>query len=593
VAGVFRVSLPGRSRRLGQNDHVTLGRADHQGDLFDDVVRFCERSLPENSIYGFLARERDGLFPDELFADLFCDRGRRSVPPSVVATVMVLQRLEGLSDREAVDRYAFDVRWRYAAGAGGYGGSGWASFAHTVLVDMRARLRNSTRPDRIFEVGLQAAHAAGLVGRRRVLDSTPLYDAVATMDTITLIRSAMRGLLAAADPELADQLRTALSSGDDYASTAKPQIDWDDRAARDELIDSRARDGYALLARLDGRTLTDPVTQAATLLATVLGQDLEEGGDGAFRIARRVAKDRVISTVDPDARHGHKTAARGFDGYKGHVAVDPDSEIITATTVTPGNAGDAGVAEDLIADLLDDTPAPTEPPADEPPADEPPADEPPADEPPADEPPADEPPADEPPEDGGEDVERPRVYGDNAYGTGQFHDRLEQAGIDSRCKTQKPTAAAGRFSKDDFVIDLSAGTVTCPADFTTMIRPASTGGGTAFFGLACADCPLRAQCTTAAGGRTININPYEQTLTDARVRQTDPAWIADYRGTRPKVERKIGHLMRRKHGGRRARVRGTARIDADFSLLAAAANVARLAVLGVRATAAGWATATG
>ena len=178
-----------------------MGRADRQGDLFDDVVRFCEDSLPGNSIYGFLARERDRLFPDELFDDLFEASGRRSVPPSVVATVMVLQRLGGLSDREAVDRYAFDVRWRYAAGVGGYG-AGWGSFAHTVLVDMRARLRRSTRPDRIFEVGLQAAHAAGLVGRRRVLDSTPLYDAVATMDTITLIRSAVRGLLAAADADL-------------------------------------------------------------------------------------------------------------------------------------------------------------------------------------------------------------------------------------------------------------------------------------------------------------------------------------------------------------------------------------------------------
>ncbi|HEX4253186.1 MAG TPA: transposase [Pseudonocardia sp.] len=142
--------------------------------MFDDALGFCERSLPENSIFRFLARERDRLFPDELFADLFRDRGRCSVPPSVVATVMVLQRLEGLSDREAVERFAFDARWRYAAGAGGYGAGGWERFAHTVLVDMRARLRVSKRPNRIFEVGLAAAHTAGLVGRRRVLDSTPL-----------------------------------------------------------------------------------------------------------------------------------------------------------------------------------------------------------------------------------------------------------------------------------------------------------------------------------------------------------------------------------------------------------------------------------
>jgi hypothetical protein len=275
---------------------VTLGRADHQGDLFDEVARFCEETLPENSIYGFLARERDRLFPDELFADLFTDKGRRSVPPSVVATVMILQRLDGLSDREAVDRYAFDARWRYAAGVGGYGSGGWARFAHTVLVDMRERLRASQRPNRVFEVALATAHAAGLIGRRRVLDSTPLYDAVATMDTVTLIRSALRGLLRAADTDLEAQLRAALSGCDDYVKTGKPQIDWDDSGAREALIASRARDGYGVLAVLDGRTLTESVAQAAVLLATVLGQDLDRGPDGVFGVARRVAKDRVIST---------------------------------------------------------------------------------------------------------------------------------------------------------------------------------------------------------------------------------------------------------------------------------------------------------
>jgi hypothetical protein len=551
-----------------------MGRADCQGDLFDDVVRFCEGSLPANSIYGFLARERDRLFPDELFDDLFEASGRRSVPPSVVATVMVLQRLGGLSDREAVDRYAFDVRWRYAAGVGGYGG-GWGSFAHTVLVDMRARLRRSTRPDRIFEVGLEAARAAGLVGRRRVLDSTPLYDAVATMDTITLIRSAVRELLGAADAELAARLRAALNSGDDYATTGKPRIDWDDRAAREDLIDSRARDGFALLALLDGRELADAVGQAAVLLATVLGQDLETGEDGVFRIARRVAKDRVISTVDPDTRHGHKTSARGFDGYKGHAALDPDTEIITATTVTPGNAGDASVAEDLIADLLnedlnEDKASPEEP-----------------------EPAGPRPAASsvEPNADAAPDPERACVYGDNAYGTGSFHDRLDQAGIADRCKTQTPTAAAGLFSKDRFDIDLAAGTVSCPGGVTAPIRPARAGGGTAYFTSTCPACPLRAQCTTAAGGRTVSVGPYEQTLTDARARQTAPAWVTDYRATRPKVERKLGHLVRRHHGGRRARVRGTARVDADFRLLAGAVNLARLAVLGLRGTAHGWAVA--
>src|SRR2546422_6254112 len=215
---------------------MSLGLVQRQGDLLDDVTRFCDESLPEGSVFRFLHRERDRLFPDEMFADLFSDRGRRSVPPSVVATVMVLQRLEGLSDREAAERYTFDARWRYAAGVGGYDTAGWARFAHTVLVDMRARLAVSDDSRRIFAATVEAASKAGLVGAKRVLDSTPLYDAVATMDTITLIRSALRGLLRVADDELEAELRSVLASGDDYATAAKPHIDWDDPDARSELI---------------------------------------------------------------------------------------------------------------------------------------------------------------------------------------------------------------------------------------------------------------------------------------------------------------------------------------------------------------------
>ena len=521
-----------------------MGLAERQGDLLDDLNRFCEQAVPQTSVYALLNRERDRLFPDEMFADLFSDRGRRSVPPCVVATVMVLQRLEGLSDREAVDRYAFDARWRYAAGVGGYDGDGWAQFAHTVLVDMRARLAASKDSRRIFRVALEAASAAGLVGFKRVLDSTPLYDAVATMDTITLIRSAIRALLKVADAELSAELRAVLSSGDEYASNSKPQVDWDDSAARAELIDSRARDGYALLRVLDGRTLDAGLVEAAVLLATVLGQDLETTEGGAFRIARRVAKDRVISTVDPQARHGHKTQARGFDGYKGHVAADPDSEIITDTEVSAGNVGDAAVAADLIDDLLN--------------------------------------------RDAGD---APDVYGDAAYGSGEFQDILAEADIESHCKTQPPSAPAGRFAKNQFDIDLERDTVTCPNGQSTTIRRGKDGDGTAYFGQVCNDCPLRAQCTDARDGRTVAVGRYEQRLADARQQQKDPVWVADYRATRPKVERKLGHLMRRKHGGRRARMRGKIKIDADFNLLAAAHNLARLAVLNIHSTTTGWATA--
>ncbi len=601
---------------------MTLGVADQQGDLYDDVFAFCEAVLAERSIYALLHRERDRLFPDEAFADLFTARGRRSVPPSVVSVVMVLQRLEGLSDREAVDRFCFDSRWRYAAGVGGYDTAGRSSFAHTVLVDMRERLRRSADPDRIFTAALGVAKAAGLVGRKRALDSTPLYDAVATMDTVTLIRSAIRGLLTVADGELEGRLRAVLAGGDDYASAAKPVIDWDDAAAREALVDGCAKDAFACLRVLDGRELEAPVAAAARLLATVVGQDLDEGEDGVLRIARRVAPDRVISTVDPQARHGHKTAARGFDGYKGHAAVDPDSELITATTVTPGNAGDGSVAEDLIADLLGeharsagDPPAGEEASGEEPASDiNPPASRPddPADhdktdgdqvghnETEQDETDghahhahhADDDACGEDGDDAG-DEETDVVYGDNAYGTGPFHERLEDAGIESKCKTQRPTAPGGLFGKDNFEVDLDQDTVTCPAGQSTPIRRGKDGGGTAHFADACAGCPLREQCTTASGGRTISVGPHEAALARARARQADPYWQADYRATRPKVERKLAHLLRRKHGGRRARVRGLTKVDADFRLLAAATNLARLAVLGVQSTPTGWATATG
>ena len=182
------------------------------------------------------------------------------------------------------------------------------------------------------------------------------------------------------------------------------------------------------------------------------------------------------------------------------------------------------------------------------------------------------------------------MYGDAAYGTGEFLDILAVNGIDSGCKTQPPVGVGGLFAKDRFTIDLDAGTVTCPNKVTVTIRRGRNGDGRAPFKDACVECPLRSQCTTATGGRRIRVGRYEHRLADARREQQDPAWRADYRATRPKVERKIGHLMRRWHGGRHARVRGRPKVDADFNLLAAAHNLARLAVLGLHSnTATGWA----
>ncbi len=514
---------------------MTLGKTPRQADLFRTTESFCEPRLRADSIYALLHRECFELFPDDLFDDLFDEVGRRSIPPRVVAVLMVLQRLEGLSDREAVERFTFDARYKYAAGGLAFD---YPGFAHTVLVDLRARLARSERPNRIFERTLEVARAAGLVGVRRVLDSTPLYDAVATMDTVTLVRSAIRGLLAVSGHREA-ALRSVLRRDDDYRTAGKPACDYADPAAREALVDALAVDGEALLSALEGEPLAPPLAEAAALLATVLGQDLQDGPDGRIRIARRVAPDRVISTVDPQARHGHKTAAHGFDGYKGHVALDPAAELVTAPVVSPGNAGDAMIAPALVASELAT-------------------------------------PADSP----------VTVYGDAAYGATAFAEVLEAAGAQSRCKVQAPSALAGRFCKADFAIDLDARTVACPAGIVVPLL--QTG---ADFGLACSRCPLAIRCTSSKGGRRIEVGPHERLLAQGRAASRDPVWLADYRATRPKIERKLGHLMRRRHGGRRARVRGTLKGGADFALLAAAVNLARLAVLGLRGSAGGWVAA--
>jgi hypothetical protein len=358
------------------------------------------------------------------------------------------------------------------------------------------------------------------------------------MDTVTLVRSAIRGVLGASG-EREPALRAVLARDDDYRSAGKPAADWDDADARAALVDALAGDGEAVLAVLEGEPLAPPLAEAATLLATVLGQDLEPGPDGRIRVARRVARDRVISTVDPETRHGHKTDAKGFDGYKGHVALDPDAELVTAVAVTPGNAGDASVALALIETDLAACAEPV------------------------------------------------TVYGDAAYGTGSVLAALDDAGAVSRVKVQAATGIPGHFTKDDFTIDLVARTVTCPAGRVAPIqgirRPAAE------FGRACAACPLVSRCTTSAQGRTIAINAHEALLTTGRAATRDPAWRADYRATRPRVERKLAHLARRRHGGRCARVRGRLKVGADFALLAAAANLARLAVLGLTGSGGTWA----
>ena len=409
---------------------MALGCEDRQG-RFDDVMLLVGDQLVQGSIFRLLAEHGDALFGDEYFADLFkrSTLGRPTVPARVVATVMLLQAYEGLSDREACDRLAFDLRWKAAAGLT----VGAGAFHPTVLVGMRNRLRESDRPRRLFDDVNTTARAAGLLrGRRRVLDSTPLFDAVATQDTVIQLRAAIRKVLAAADRvnlQLAGAVRATLTRDDDYATLGKPPCDWDDPKAREALVDALVRDAQAALGALQGHQLDGPLAPAADLLALVAGQDVEAGEDGVFRIARKVARDRLISTVDVAARHGHKSRARTFDGYKTHLNVDPDDELITNVSVTAANTPDRQV----IDELLDEPGTDTEPATDEP---------------------ADDTDTDTGP-DGGSAPKDFEVYGDSAYADGATLHEQTQRGHDMHAKVP-PVRNAHGYSKDQFSIDLQA-----------------------------------------------------------------------------------------------------------------------------------------
>ena len=485
-------------------------------------------------MHAFLAEHRMQLFPDALFADLFpSGRGRPSVPADVVATVMVLQALEGLSDREATAQLGQHIGWKVACGRALTD----PGFHPTVLTLWRARLRASDRPERIFDaVRAVVAATSVLKGRaRRALDSTLLDDAVATQDTVTQLVAAVRRVRRLVPAAAEVHVRAH-----DYdQDPGKPACAWDDPAARDRLVSALVTDALAVLAAVEAAELnpeqTAEQTEAVGLLGLIAGQDVEPGEhDGTWRIARTVAPDRVISVVDPQARHMHKSVASYRDGYKAHVAVEPETGLITAAVLTPANTPDGPTGVRLLAG----EPSGLE------------------------------------------------VLADSAYGTGQTRAALTAAG---HTQTIKPIplrpAVPGGFTKDDFTIDLTAGTVTCPVGHSVAITPA----GKAVFDWRCRDCPLAERCTRAKAGRTINLHPQEGELAAARRRATSPTFQASYRRWRPMVERSIAWLVAGGH--RRVRYRGLTRNQLGLSLRVAAINLRRLLRLGLTRTDAGWALA--
>lgn len=518
--------------------------------------------LPPGSVFRLLAEHRQRLFPATMFDDLFpSGRGRPSIPPDVVAAVIVLQTLHGLSDREAADGVTFDLRWKAACGVAVDAGS----FHPSTLTYWRRRLAASGRPHRIFEVVRQLIVETGAVaGRtRRALDSTVLDDAVARQDTVTQLIAAVRRV--ARDVPGAAEIVTARCTGHDYSQPGKPRIAWDDEAAREELVSALVNDALALLAALDVDAITaagGKAAEAVTLLALVAGQDVEptegsDGTDGRWRIARKTASDRVISTVDPDARHAHKTTERRQDGFKAHIVIEPDTGLTTAAQLTkasgPDNS-DASVGGALLDCDITLPPRNAPSPADAAVQDG-------------------EPVGDEGP------VE---VLGDSAYGTGDLLNALDQAGRKPVIKPW-PTrpAVEGGFTIDDFDYDDEAETLTCPNGVTRKLSAQRR----VTFGAACRGCPLRDRCTASPGGRKITVHRHENLQRQHRQRAKDPAFQQTYRAKRPLVERSIAWLTR---GARRVPFRGVAKNNAWLQHRVAGLNLRRLLALGLNLNNGAW-----
>jgi DDE family transposase/transposase-like protein DUF772 len=501
-----------------------------------DTAALVGHLVPAGSVYAFLADHRREVFPDGLFADLFpSGRGRPSVPAEVIASVLVLQTLRDFSDSEAMDALRCDLRWKVACGLP----IDHEGFHPTTLTVWRNRLRASDRPERIFEAVRAVIDQTGaLKGKtRRALDSVVLDDAVATQDTVTQLIAAVRRVRREV-PDAAG-LIAARCHAHDWDDPGKPRIAWDDKAARDALVSALVNDARSVVAAFADAGLDARAGQALALLALVAGQDVEpadgsDGTDGRWRIARKVAEDRIISTVDPEARHVHKTVHHRQDGYKAHVAIEPDTGLFTAGELTKASGEDNHEAVVGLA-LLDDEPA--EPAGLE-------------------------------------------VLGDSAYGTGDARAALADAGHTAVIKPAplRP-AVAGGLTLDDFTVDETAATVTCPNGVTRSI----TSRRHVTFGAACRHCPLRARCTTSHRGRKLQLHDHDALLRQARHDWADNPDLREvYRQHRPMVERSIAWLIGPKGRCRKLRYHGVNANDWWLHTRMAALNLRRLLNLGLQ-----------
>ena len=395
-----------------------------------------------------------------------------------------------------------------------------ASFDYSVLTYWRSRLRNSTRPERIFEAVRSVIDATGVLkGKtRRALDSTLLDDAVATQDTVTQLIAAIRRVR-----RIVPGAGGVALLAHDYDTPAKPLIAWNDEVARAELVHALVADALRLLDAC-GDVQDDEGVAATSLLALVAGQDVELDDEGHWRIVRAVAKDRVISVVDPEARHMHKSRSVYRDGFKAHLVVEPETGLITGARLTSASTPDGPTGVELLKD------------------------------------------------------EEPglQVLADSAYGSGETLAALGRGGHQRAIKPHPSTSAvAGGLERDDFVVDEDRATVTCPAGHIV----AMTAKRNVNFGARCANCPLRSRCTTARHGRHFTLSLHDAQLVESRRAWRDGDFISDYRKYRPMVERSIAWLVRDHY--RRVRFRGVKRNQMGLSTRVGAINLRRLVTLGL------------
>ena len=493
------------------------GTAEPQAS-FTSIDLICEELLDDEGFLATLRQARGTLFSDEDFDALYpSGRGRPSHPPSVLAALLLAQLFYGVSDREAERRSRFDLSWKDALGLP----LEHRGIPHVCLVEFRARVVRVGMTGFFNTQLLALARRAGVIGHRRVVDSTGIADCVVTMDTITLIRSATRQVLdrfARLDKKTTKALRASLRRSD-YDETGKPEINWSSEAERSELLGALFADATELLGAVADKD--DPeLAAAAELLGVVSAQDLAEE-DGEIVIVRGVACGRVISTVDTDTRHGHRSRADRYDGYKLHFATDVDSDLITAAIATTATTHDATV----LPELLEQDPLPVQ-----------------------------------------------EVIADTHYGGGDTRLLLGEAGIELVAPTQPIPSNGEYFSKSEFAIDLETRTVTCPAGVAVEIGPSKARRVQVCFGDHCAACDLRSRCTPRAKGRIVEINPAESLLAEARAQRSSPEFKTRYR-ERARAERKNAQV---KFRTQKIPWRGLRKADAWAKIRVAALNLDRM-----------------